>query len=118
MMQGETRPALASSRRRSASCRAPSAGSTVPPSWSTERPRWVVDDLSHEGLFYTVRLTARPSRRRDPESLLRPVSALVDGARDLQAEPELPPFYSEATVSRLLKVAEPKDGIREVFSRP
>lgn len=79
-----------------------------------ERPKWVVDDLSHEGMFYTVRLSANPSARRDQASLLRPVASLVDGARDLQAEPELPPFYSELTVARLLKVAVAKNGIREV----
>lgn len=78
------------------------------------RPTWEVVHLSHEGPFYTVLLSAKRNRRRDPESLLRPVSALVAGARGLQAEPELPPFYSEATVAKLLKVAEPKDGIREV----
>ena len=80
----------------------------------TARPKWVVEDLSHEGKFYTVRLSANPSTRRDQASLLQPVSSLVDGARDLQSEPELPPFYSEETVARLLRVAVPKDGIREV----
>ena len=115
MMQGETRPALAhftsTLGQLSSALREIDRAAVVQ---RAERPKWVVDDLSHEGLFYTVRLTARPSRRRDPESLLQPVAALVDGARDLQTEPELPPFYSEATVARLLKVAEPKDGIREV----
>ncbi|GAB2736415.1 hypothetical protein [Nocardioides pakistanensis] len=115
MMQGETRPALAhftsTLGQLSSALREIDRAAVVE---RVERPKWVVDDLSHEGMFYTVRLTARPSRRRDPESLLRPVAALVDGARDLQSEPELPPFYSEATVTRLLKVAEPKDGIREV----
>jgi len=74
-----------------------------------ERPRWVVDDLSHEGKFYTVRLSAKPSSKRASESLLLPVSALVDGARELVAQPELPQFYSEATVTRLLKIATPSD---------
>lgn len=115
MMQGETRPALAQFTstlgQLSSALQEIDRAAVVE---RAERPKWVVEDLSHEGLFYTVRLTARPSRRRDPESLLRPVSALVEGARELQAEPELPPFYSEATVNRLLKVAEPKDGIREV----
>ena len=73
-----------------------------------ERPRWVVDDLSHEGKFYTVRLSAKPSSKRASESLLLPVSALVDGA-ELVAQPELPQFYSEATVTRLLKIATPSD---------
>lgn len=115
MMQGETRPALAQFTstlgQLSSALREIDRAAVVE---RTERPKWVVDDLSHEGLFYTVRLTARPSRRRDAESLLRPVAALVNGARDLQAEPELPPFYSEATVNRLLRVAEARDGIREV----
>lgn len=115
MMQGETRPALAQFTstlgQLGSALREIDRAAVVQ---RVERPKWVVEDLSHEGMFYTVRLTARPSRRRDRESLLRPVAALVDGARELLAEPELPPFYSEATVSRLLKVAEPKDGIREV----
>lgn len=115
MRQGEQRPALAqftstlgqlSGALREIDRAAVSA--------RTVRPKWVVEDLSHEGMFYTVRLSANPSTRRDQVSLLQPVSSLVDGARDLQLEPELPPFYSEATVARLLKVAEPKDGIREV----
>ncbi len=115
MMQGETRPALAqfiSTLAQLSSALGEIDRAAVVK--RVERPKWVVDDLSHEGLFYTVRLTANPSRRRDPESLLRPIAALVEGARDLQTEPELPPFYSEATVTRLLKVAEPKDGIHEV----
>lgn len=115
MMQGETRPALAQFTSRldqlSSALREIDRAAV---SDRVERPKWVVDDLSHEGRFYTVRLTAGPSRRRDPESLLRPVTALVEGARELQAEPELPPFYSESTITRLLKVAEPKDGVREV----
>lgn len=115
MMQGEHRPALAQFMstlgQLSSALREIDRAAVAE---RVERPRWVVDDLSHEGLFYIVRLTAKPSSRRDRESLLRPVAALVDGARDLQAEPELPPYYSEATVQRLLKVAEPKDGIREV----
>lgn len=115
MRQGEHRPALAQFTstlgQLSSALREIDRATVVE---RAERPKWVVDDLSHEGLFYTVRLTARPSRHRDRESLLRPVVALVDGARNLQAEPELPPYYSEATVSRLLKVAETTDGITEV----
>lgn len=115
MMQGEHRPALAQFTstlgQLSSALREIDRAAIIE---RVERPKWVVDDLRHEGLFYTVRLSAGPGRRRDSESLLRPVEALVDGARDLQVEPELPPFYSEATVSRLLKVAEPKDGIVEV----
>ena len=115
MMQGETRPALtqftSTLGHLSSALREIDRAAVIE---RVERPIWVVDDLSHEGLFYTVRLSARPSRRRDPESLLRPVAALVEGARDLLTQPELPPFYSEATVTRLLKAAQPKDGIREV----
>jgi hypothetical protein len=79
-----------------------------------ERPRWVVQDLRHTGAFFDVTLTARPARSRPMESLLEPVRALVDGVRDLEAEPELPAYYSELTIDRLLELAEPRAGIREV----
>lgn len=115
MVQGEQRPALAEFTstlgQLSSALREIDRAAVAQ---RIERPKWVVDDLSHEGVLYTVRLSARPSRRRDRESLMRPVEALVEGARELQAEPELPPFYSEVTVTRLLNVAVPKSGIREV----
>lgn len=115
MMQGEHRPALAAFTstlgQLSSALREIDIAAVT---HRSARPKWVVDDLSHEGLFYTVRLSAGPNQRRDPASLLMPVSALVDGARDLQSEPELPRFYSESTVTRLLRVAVPHEGIREV----
>lgn len=115
MMQGEQRPALSRFLRSlgqlSGALREIDRAALVERS---ERPRWVVDDLGREGVYYTVRLTAAPSMKRAPESLLQPVAALVNGARDLQTEPELPQFYSESTVERLLNVAKPGDGIQEV----
>lgn len=78
------------------------------------RPKWVLEDLRHNDGVFNVQLTAAPVSTRDRESLLLPVSALVTGVRELREQPELPPFYSESTVSRLLQVARPRDGIQEV----
>jgi hypothetical protein len=79
-----------------------------------QRPKWVVNDLRHDNNFFNVQLTAAPVKTRDRDSLLLPVSALVTGVKELREQPELPPFYSESTVSRLLQVARPRDGIQEV----
>lgn len=77
------------------------------------RPTWVVNDLAHERREFKVRLTAAASAR-DRESLMMPVTALVNGVRALQQAPELPEFYSETTVHRLIGLAIPRDGIHEV----
>lgn len=82
------------------------------------RPRWLVDDLRHEGEHFHVQLTAAPVNKRDMESLLRPVTALVSGIRELREQPELPPFYSETTIDRLIVVAKPREGIQEVALAP
>lgn len=77
------------------------------------RPTWVVNDLTHTGSDFTVRLTAAASTR-DRDSLMMPVTALVNGVRALHLAPELPEFYSETTVNRLVGLATPRDGVREV----
>lgn len=78
------------------------------------RARWLVDDLRHEGERFHVQLTAAPAKKRDRASLLEPVVALVSGIRDLREQPELPPFYSETTIDRLIVVAKPREGIQEI----
>lgn len=89
--------------------RATTPGKNVP------RPHWVVDDIRHEGVSFYVRVTAAPhSRGRDHQSLMAPVTTLVSGVSSLRRDPELPAFFSEDTVQRLLNVANPRDGIREV----
>lgn len=83
-----------------------------------ERPHWVVSDLDHKDRLFTVRLTASESRTRDYESLMMPVTALVDGAHVLRQRDELPDYYSESTINRLVAVAIPRDGIERVSLAP
>jgi hypothetical protein len=79
------------------------------------RAVWVVDDLSHERTMLTVRLAARTAKaKRDAASLLMPIEALVEGVKVLEHQPELPRFYSENTVSRLLRIGERHRGVQEV----
>jgi hypothetical protein len=79
------------------------------------RPAWIVDDLVHKDRAFVVHLTARPRRAdRDWASLLRPIEALVDGVRSLADTPAVPPYYSEATVSRLMQIGKPEPGVSEV----
>lgn len=78
------------------------------------RPRWVVEDMGHDLSFFTVRLTAADNALRERESLLLPVSALVDGVHELREQPVLPDYYSESTVNRLVRVAQPRGGIERV----
>jgi len=81
------------------------------------RPVWVIQDLGRVGDVLSVRLTARAvsSLRRERRSLLEPIEALVDGARQLEQTPELPQYYSDQTVSRLIKIGDPaQGGLREV----
>lgn len=84
------------------------------PTSGAHRPRWQVSDLAHSDDMFRVRLTAAPSRVRDRESLLRSVVVLVDGARALHEEPEVPKYYSGETVGRLLKIARATDGVEQV----
>lgn len=87
--------------------------SVAPP--GSARPVWIVDDLERMGLDFLVRLTARAaSGKRTSASLLQPVEAFVDWVRMLQEQPELPRFYTAQTVGRLLKIGEPRKGVREV----
>lgn len=83
-----------------------------------ERPQWVVNDLAHKDRFFTVRLTAAASRTRDHQSLMMPVTALVEGVHVLRESTELPDYYSESTINRLVDVALPRDGIERVSLAP
>lgn len=87
---------------------------TTTPGRGIPRPHWVVADLSHSGLYFNVRLTAAEQKRRDLQSLLAPVDAFVSGVRELREVPQLPAFYSEDTIERLLEVAHPRGGIQQV----
>jgi hypothetical protein len=81
------------------------------------RPVWVIQDLGRMGDVLSVRLTARPvsSLRRERPSLLEPIEAFVEGARHLEQTPELPQFYSDQTVTRLIRMGDPAhSGLREV----
>ena len=76
---------------------------------------WLVDDLDHDRRELTVRLVPRMgSSKRSDESVLVPIEALVEGVAELQERPELPAFFQESTVSRLLKVGKPGQGIARV----
>ena len=77
-------------------------------------PTWVVRDLARVDGYFEVTLAAAVDAARDPVSLLRPAVALVDGVRDLETAADLPPYYSETTIDRLLQIAKPKSGIREI----
>jgi hypothetical protein len=76
------------------------------------RPVWVIQDLGRVGDLLSVRLTARAVSplRRQRRSLLEPIEALVDGARQLEQTPELPQYYSDQTISRLIKIGDPAQG--------
>ncbi|MEU9884851.1 hypothetical protein [Sphaerisporangium sp. NPDC051011] len=80
----------------------------------TPRPEWVVQQLAQQGHDLLVRLTARESRGREWPSLVAPLNALVAGVETLQREPELPQYYTESTLERLLKIGEPGAGVQEV----
>jgi hypothetical protein len=46
--------------------------------------------------------------------MLAPAEALVSGVDALQREPEMPLYYTESTVERVLKIGEPGQGVTEV----
>jgi hypothetical protein len=46
--------------------------------------------------------------------LLAPAEALVSGVESLQRIPEVPQYYTESTVERLLKIGQPGQGVKEV----
>ena len=78
------------------------------------RPEWVIQQLDQDENDLLIRVTARESRRRDWSSLLVPVNALVAGVKTLQEVPEVPQYYTESTVERLIKIGAPGGGIQEV----
>lgn len=78
------------------------------------RPRWVVSSLSDYPDSLLIRLTARATRSRDVGSMLATAEALVSGLDSLQRVPEVPQYYTESTVERLLKIGEPGQGVTEV----
>ncbi len=78
------------------------------------RPRWVVDSLRDHPGRLVIRVAPTQPRRRDANSLSVPVEALISGVRSLDAVPEVPQFYTDATVERLVKLGEPGHGVREV----
>jgi hypothetical protein len=78
------------------------------------RPRWVVSTLRDYPDWLLVRLTAAETRTRDTSSLLAPAEALVSGINTLQRVPEVPQYYTESTVERVLKIGEPGQGVQEV----
>jgi hypothetical protein len=78
------------------------------------RPKWVVSTVSDEVEYLLIRLTAAATVGRDTRSLLAPAEALVSGIDVLQRLPEVPQYYTESTVERVLKIGEPGHGVREV----
>jgi hypothetical protein len=79
------------------------------------RATWVLADLAHDADDLVVRLEARlVPTTRELDDMLVPVRALVDGARMLQQEPAVPRLFSPATVSRLARLATPREGIQSV----
>ncbi len=76
---------------------------------------WVPRDLTYDEPFFSVQLAARTGTAHpDPDSLLRPIDALLDGVQALAEAPELPAFYSGRTVGRLLTLAAPGRGLQSV----
>ncbi|WP_018653506.1 hypothetical protein [Actinomadura flavalba] len=80
----------------------------------TTRARWVVDLVDQQDHELVVRVTAADSTQRPRASLLAPVDALVAGVAHLAEEPEVPDFYTEAVIKRLLKLGTPGRGVQEV----
>lgn len=78
------------------------------------RPKWIIADLASRGTEIQVRITAGETRNRDARSVLAPIDALVSGAGRLQHEPEVPEYYTERTVERILSLGEPGRGVQEV----
>ncbi|MFC0861898.1 hypothetical protein ACFHYQ_06280 [Sphaerimonospora cavernae] len=78
------------------------------------RPEWVVQSMAQRRGELVIQITARESRRREWPSLLIPVNALVTGVQRLQDVAEVPQYYTEGTVERLLKIGEPGRGLQEV----
>jgi hypothetical protein len=78
------------------------------------RPKWVVSALSDEVEYLLIRVTPAATVGRDTRSLLAPAEALVSGIDVLQRLPEVPQYYTESTVERVLKIGEPGHGVREV----
>ena len=78
------------------------------------RPRWVVSSLRDYPDSLLVRLTASGMGRRDASSMLATAEALVSGVDALQQVPEVPQYYTESTVDRVLKIGEPGQGVKEV----
>lgn len=78
------------------------------------RPKWVVDGIRDQDHLLVIRLTASGARRRDPHTLLVPAEALVSGVETLQQVAEVPQYYTEATVERLVRIGEPGQGVKEV----
>ena len=78
------------------------------------RPKWVVSRLRDSPDSLLVRVAAEATRRRDTSSMLAPAEALVSGVDALQRVPEVPQYYTESTVERVLKIGEPGQGVEEV----
>lgn len=81
---------------------------------SGSRPKWVVVGLRQRSSDLVVRVAPRETPKRDQQSLVAPIDALVSGVRRLQEVPEMPQYYTEATVQRLLKFGNPGKGLQEL----
>lgn len=76
---------------------------------------WVVADMAREDRDLVVRLAARHGPAdRGMEDMLVPAFALVDGAATLQDQASVPHLFAPATVVRLGRLAEPRDGVQSV----
>ena len=82
------------------------------------RPTWVVNRIGEDerhrihvaiGPRFVSKMIART-----PEELLAPAAALVQGAESLRQEPEVPEYFMAETISRLIRVGAPDDGVEEV----
>lgn len=82
------------------------------------RPTWVVGRIREDDL-HRIHVAVEPRRvakliARSPEDLLAPAAALVDGAQSLQAEPEVPAYFLDQTIDRLIRAGNPDDGVENV----
>lgn len=79
------------------------------------RATWVMADMRRESADLVVRLEARAEvLQRGLADIMVPVNALVEGVKELQAQASVPPLFAPQTVSRVGKLAVPRNGIQTV----
>ncbi|MDN6429678.1 MAG: ADP-ribosyltransferase [Propionibacterium sp.] len=79
------------------------------------RPTWVVAHMARDHQDLIIRVEARHvPDGRDYADMLVPAVALVAGAEVLKERPEVPKLFTPNTVTRVGKLAVPRDGVQSV----